>query len=64
MTRISYPMGFFAIIISLLLLISFTVSPITSQEEDQPIEPIPPANITNQTSSQVSTEIVDTMLLN
>jgi hypothetical protein len=56
------------IIASIIPLLSFMLSesiiPTLSQEEDQPIEPIPPANITNQTSSQISTEIVGSLLIN
>lgn len=64
MTGISYSIGFLVIIIPLLFLFSVTVNPIYGQEDDQPIEPIPPANVTNQTSSQISTEIDDPILLN
>lgn len=56
--------GLLVSIISVFLIISSEVDPIIGQEDDQQIEPIPPVNLTNQTSSQVSTDIIDSMMNN
>ena len=56
--------GLLVSIMSVFLVSSYDIDPIIGQEDDQKIEPIPPVNLTNQTSSQVSTEIIDSMLNN
>lgn len=57
-------LGLLVSIISVFLVSSSDVDPIIGQDDDQQIEPIPPVNLTNQTSSQVSTEIIDSVLNN
>lgn len=64
MSTMIISIGLLVSIISVFLIISSEVDPIIGQEDDQQIEPIPPVNLTNQTSSQVSTEIIDSMMNN
>lgn len=64
MSTMILSIGLLVSIISVFLIISSEVDPIIGQEDDQQIEPIPPVNLTNQTSSQVSTEIIDSMMNN
>lgn len=64
MSTMIISIGLLVSIISVFLIISSEVDPIIGQEDDQQIEPIPPVNLTNQTSSQVSIEIIDSMMNN
>jgi len=64
MSKMILSLGLLVSIISVFLVSSSDVDPIIGQDDDQQIEPIPPVNLTNQTSSQVSTEIIDSVLNN
>lgn len=64
MLKVILSIGLLVSIMSVFLVSSYGIDPIIGQEDDQKIEPIPPVNLTNQTSSQVSTEIIDSMLNN
>ena len=64
MSKMILSIGLLVSIMSVFLVSSYDIDPIIGQEDDQKIEPIPPVNLTNQTSSQVSTEIIDSMLNN
>ncbi|MDR4512854.1 MAG: hypothetical protein MRJ93_14240 [Nitrososphaeraceae archaeon] len=64
MSKMILSIGLLVSIMSVFLVSYYDIDPIIGQEDDQKIEPIPPVNLTNQTSSQVSTEIIDSVLNN